>query len=1090
MPGADLLSGPFRTSRTALPDLDELRSERPGKSLWQSLLDYLDLPGLTVRSLLSGDFGGAARTVGSFALPGIIDQPTNRHDFGFLGNLVTDPLIWFTGGGAGLRGALAKAMEGVVGRAATEATAGALRRSLTKAGLSEFETLAKGTLGRTAARAGEAAFLKAARRLQRAPEMVEDLLGCGLADKGGLKFGLPFMEGKTIAFAGKPANLAMASPFYWVGKSAAKAIGATRAGQKVHEFGIDLMKKLYPGYRMTETGQALAANRGATIRRLQGDYADEIVKTFKGFDPSALEDFHQTLTGHDLRASGVTDAASFAQVHPKLDYGAALGNYKGFMDRMKADLVERGIWQPEIPEAVVQKRLAHLYPDEAQALAKFNKGGGTAKLGEDIEIPVWKRDVLHSVKSHEEARAWARAFKKANPDITVAVRRRRGAGIQPWEVTTRGAQEEMVNLSTLKLPENAAYAPQQLSEEALRRVERLNYEAMLKNEGDVFGIRSGAGTVKSQSAFTNERKFAQEDFLDFGESLTGPKGKPYQNQDIAELAMTRASAHARDIANFDMMKQARRVFGNERTIGVFDDEVKALDALEEARAAGKTNARIEQRGETWRVSEPGKLSAAEARDAAIRDRAFGEWIDKGAGALKKREGVMAAVDFVNRKFFKPLVTVGVGPIPNPAFHIRNILAGIWMAAAHPHVGLASGLKHTAQIFWDGVASAVEKVPGIGKLPRSQLTRILQGGATDAAVAGTHYTEKEIAELLKTQGVTRASFVRSEDLYDALAPVRKARSSGAALGKKVYASVLGTRFPSMVSDAIESRMRAQGFVHALRKGLSPQDAAKATRDAFIDYEMVSGLHRNIRDLIPFAQFTIGQTPRTILERPRVLSPLVASSRRGDTGIVPPWVQEQPHFRLGKDVQGKAAYLAGLGTPFEDINAFWAGSLGRTLEKAIGQTTPPVKAVYEGASERDPFFGRAIQDYKRETPVSSLLPDVLAGRKVRTTKTGQQIPEVSPNLNYVLQHLPWSRQISMANVLFDARKATWHKAISLLTGARVVSVDEDAELRKLILAYLKRKAEEGDVGEFSRFFAYGETSPQLAGVIKSFYGKARG
>lgn len=299
---------------------------------------------------------------------------------------------------------------------------------------------------------------------------------------------------------------------------------------------------------------------------------------------------------------------------------------------------------------------------------------------------------------------------------------------------------------------------------------------------------------------------------------------------------------------------------------------------------------------------------------------------------------------------------------------------------------------------------------------------------------------------------------------------------------------------MVAEGIEDRMRAQGFVHALRKGISPEDAARATRDAFIDYEMVSSLHRNIRDVIPFAQFTIGQTPRTlkaILERPRVLSPLVASSRKEEGGIVPPWVAEQPHFRLGKDTEGKSAFLAGLGTPFEDINAFWSGRLGRTIEKeGFGRLSPPLRAGYEQATGRDPFFGRPIEKYRRETPATSILPDWLAGRKVRTTKAGETISEVSPQLHYVLQRLPWSRQLSMANQLFDSRKRTWHKAVSMLTGAKVVSVDEDRELRRLILDYLKGKAEDGDVGEFSRFFAYGETSPELAALIKSAYAGRKG
>lgn len=955
--------------------LREIAEETEDKGLLEELFDYLDLPGATVRNILTGEGGRALRSAGAFVLPGIVGQPKEQPDFGFVGNLLTDPLLFLTGGGAGAARAVQTATKGIrAGTKATQAAGRALARTATKAGRREhgrlLDVLTRRAPAASVAEAREA--LKLGRAAKGTPGFVESLMGKGLASQGGLRVGLPFTEGRTIAGAGKAVNLAMASPYYWAGRSILRAAKDTKAGTAVHKFVHRGLRKIYPGFGMSESGRALAAMQKATERRLTAEYAKEVQETFKPFDRDALQDFTQTLAGRDLRKSGVVDAATFKAKHPQLaaHYDEALTRYKTMTDRTREELIDRGIWSPDI-----------------------------------------------------EAR------------------------------------------------EN--YFPQQYTDEVMEAIEKANWEAELAG-GSQIGKVKGAGPYGAavKNAFMKARTFTeQDDFLEHVQGLVekagkaGKKVKHLQELDIAQLSMKRMQSHARTLATHDMIRDARRTF------------------------------RFKGAPQQWAKMAP--------------DPVFGEWIAHGAGQLKKREGVMAAVDFVNRKGFKPFVTVGVGPIPNPAFHIRNIISGVWQAAAHPEIGLASGVRHIGQIFYDAVAKAVEKVPGITNVPRSRLTYIVRaskGGAedlarlTDKVVKGTPYTERQIAELLRKHGVTRNAYVTAEQIYDALEPVRAMGARGARkIGRRVYEAVLGTKFPAYVAESIEDRMRANGFVHALRKGLDPQDAARATREAFIDYEMVSNLHRNIRDVIPFAQFTIGQTPRTlktILERPRALSPLVAAGAGREGSLLPPWVREQPSFDLGADEEGNRAVLSGLGTPFEDLGKFWAGSFGRTLERGgAGSLSPPLKTVYEQMSGRDPFFGRGIHDYRRETPVASVLPDFLTGRRTRTIGKGAEkrdVPEVSPKLNYWLQKLPWARQMSMANQLFDTRKKTWHKSISLLTGARVVSVDEDTELRKLILDYLKKQADEGNVGVFQKFFAYGDTDPQLSAMVKAYYaakGKGR-
>lgn len=923
---------------SALP-IHDLAKDAEERGLLENLFRYLDLPGTAVRSLLTGEGGTALRSLGAFALPGLVDQPEERPDFGFLGNLATDPLLFLTGGGAGAKAAIQGAGKGLLRRGAvTKATARVLGREATKSGRKYLRGLGEGLVGKSASRSRQAGLLRLARKATANPKLVDRLTQQGLLRKGGLRLGLPFTEGKTIAAAGKSVNLAMASPYYWAARSVAKPLKNTKLGQGVVKAFDGYLKKLYPGFGMTETGKHLVAGRNATTRRMTGEAAQEVVATFKTFDKAALEDFHRVLT-QDMTPE------AFKAAHAGIDFETTLARYKAFMDKIKEDLVERGIWEPRAPQ------------------------------------------------------------------------------IGP----------------TKALSSTQTYVPRQLSDEAVEAIERLNFENFLANTEDVFQLNKGTARGLTGNVFQKARKYSTNEEFEEAFRAMVPDVDAVRNLNVAELAMRRAQAHARTVANFDMLKRAKKV--------------------------------------------------------SLRDRAFGEWARAGAGRLSKRGAVGELVDFVNRKAFKPMVTVGVGPIVNPAFNIRNMVSGIWQAAAHPGIGAASGLRHTAQIIRDGIASAVEKVPGIGKLPRSQMTNILRASKegpeaiarlADRVVKGTQHTEREIAGLLREHGVVRHSFVSAERIADELEPIRMMT---AKLGRRVWERVAGTRFPGQVAEAIEDRMRSQGFVHALRKGLDPEDAAQATREAFIDYEMVSDLHRNIRDYIPFAQFTIGQTPRTVktaLTRPRVLSPLTAVySRDDDDTVLPPWVREQPNLPLGQDREGNTAMLAGLGTPFEDINKF--GSLERGL---LGSLSPMVKIPLEQATGRDPYFQRPIYGYRRRTPASGPLADLMGQTRDRVDKqTGEVVREVNPKLNYWLGRLPWSRQISMANQLWDTRRAPIHKMISLLTGAKVVSVDQDKEIRKLVLSYLKKQADDGNVVEFRRFFADQTINPELSAMIKAWYAASR-
>jgi predicted transcriptional regulator len=1269
--------------------LTALAGEVRPKSFLENLFEYLDLPGATIRNIFAGRPLQSLQSIGAFAMPGLISRPEDQPDFGFVGNLLLDPLMYLSGGATagaktGVMTALKLGQKGF-GRANTvRAITGVLRSEATRAGrkalrgkgMSWIDNWMRPLTGpgrgpavriiepgakfagkrragqeilRGAARQEQAHLLRQARQIVqqsglyegsikgalKTPELIEQMTKQGLLKSGGLRAGLPFMEGRTIAFADKNINLLQATPFYWIGRGVSKfGMEHSKAVRGAVEYTDNLIRKVYPGFRMTQAGRMTQAAAHAQMRRMMADADDTLGALFKNFDHEARQDFSQILADKDLRGSGVIDLATFKKKHPKLSKVTfdeqtmdiedllkmaredRVPIVRARVDELKRGILAEGYDLEHLREADEMIRVAYRNgvpvvrdgKHRIQALSELGHKqvkvvfehsdiddavAGWKKMMDDVkrelqERGIWMKDTdPRYIEKYQ--RLFERRLRKEYPELAEELKginkRRKDAGLP--------AQTFQEAFPEVGLPPRL-YFPQQYTDEIVAEVEKFNFkQRMFENQIGVEGVGKSATPkrVSTRSPYHGTREFyEQEEFIDYIGRLIGrAKGRPkkyYQELDIVELARKRMQAHARAVSNDDLVKNAKRLFGQEARVqggltrkqardaaaalnrtspveGLYvarraryrgkdpditpiggrygPDDQEILDLITEGETvtvkavAASTGFSVHKVRRTLnrfvksghlRKSRRGRVDQFEGVERALKagegkippevvgglkkvkyeviqrrhmdmvDQAFSEWMKSGAGQMRPRGGMMAALDWWNKKLFKPFVTIGVGPVPNPAFHIRNILSGIWQAASDPQIGLASGLRHTAQIFYDGVASAVERIPGFKNvLPRTQMTKIIQASKgidvklTGQIVKGTNMTDTQIADALRRLNVTRHGFARMEDLVKAVQDA----NVGRGVGKTIKDTFLGHKFPALIAEAIEDRMRAQGFVAALKKGLTGDQAADATRRAFIDYEFVSTFHRNIRDFVPFAQFTIGQTPRTLataMRNPRVMAPLYTAQAGVDTsGPVPPWISEQPHFRAGEDEEGNPLYVAGLGTPFEDINKFWAGTIGRTLEKGMGSTTAPLRFMYEQAARKEPYFGTELGKYKRETPATSIVPSVIAGRRTReiTTAEGKKetISEVSPRLHRLLRYLPWTRQISMMNQLFDTRHKVWAKSVNILTGAKIRSVNEDKELRQMIGKYLKDQAESGNIGAFQKFFAYGDVDPELAGVIKAYY-----
>ena len=79
------------------------------------------------------------------------------------------------------------------------------------------------------------------------------------------------------------------------------------------------------------------------------------------------------------------------------------------------------------------------------------------------------------------------------------------------------------------------------------------------------------------------------------------------------------------------------------------------------------------------------------------------------------------------------------------------------------------------------------------------------------------------------------------------------------------------------------------------------------------------------------------------------------------------------------------------------------------------------------------------------------------------------EVDGRINELINAMPTARLDGMTNKLFDSNRSSFNKAINLLTGARISSVDVEQELKLRLQDYLKDKARAGQVGETLVYFS---------------------
>jgi hypothetical protein len=405
------------------------------------------------------------------------------------------------------------------------------------------------------------------------------------------------------------------------------------------------------------------------------------------------------------------------------------------------------------------------------------------------------------------------------------------------------------------------------------------------------------------------------------------------------------------------------------------------------------------------------------------------------------------------RVFKSAATYGI-LIPRVSFTVRNELSSLWQVlssdktrATFPQA-LSRTLSNLIGAFDDGVA----KVGGF-RFTGNELTQRLakideafesSGGSARKALETLDATDKDLADAMRT-GVLN-NFISAEELT-----------------KRIAKTPAGRKFqdwmdmPAEIGQGLEQRLRLGTFLDLRKRRVDPAMAARGVKEAFLDYDVVGTANRTFRQAVPFGAWisqNLPQQAKFLASKPAVAVGVGELFGQEDEGLPKyDWIAQQPSLPFGLDEEQNPQYLTSLGVPVEGL-ADVPGWSQRGLEQnVVGNLHPLLKSIYSAFSDRDPFTGGDAFSYDRE-PITGEQSDL--GRKYRTlASTGLIQPLATP--------------IGMLDTLFDDRKDAGSKALQLLTGARIASVDPDRAEREAVERYLD---ENPDVREFRTFYQSGE------------------
>ncbi len=412
--------------------------------------------------------------------------------------------------------------------------------------------------------------------------------------------------------------------------------------------------------------------------------------------------------------------------------------------------------------------------------------------------------------------------------------------------------------------------------------------------------------------------------------------------------------------------------------------------------------------------------------------------------LKPRGPVMQKLAQMNH-VVKPMMVYGY-VIPKIGTDVSNAVSGAWQAFSNPATR-GTAFKAMARIPETLYGSIVDSL-GL-KLPKDQMGKVIalydqtlkkSGGiaskALDDIAAGpgvAGFTGRQIADVYRSGAP--GGFVDTEGFLKTMASTK---------WNQRFKHI--TEWPARMFKGIEDRMRVGMGLELTKEGKSLDEIGRFTNEALYNYDISSAGNRAARDILPFAQFTMKAIPqqmKLLIEKPWLAVGMSSLMTEKEGQPVYPYMEGKLNIPLGVNEQGQQNYLSGTRLPFESLGMIPnpSGSLqqtGRDLARiGVGSSQPLLKTAFAAIAGKDPYFDTPFGSYSKVAG-----QDLGGFGRAYNIAAGAGLAQ------------PLAEPLRLASKLSDDRTTPAMKAIDLLTGANVVSVDENKALQQRLSDYLKR------------------------------------
>lgn len=416
----------------------------------------------------------------------------------------------------------------------------------------------------------------------------------------------------------------------------------------------------------------------------------------------------------------------------------------------------------------------------------------------------------------------------------------------------------------------------------------------------------------------------------------------------------------------------------------------------------------------------------------VDDDAFRGTVRAPEGAGKVLTSYMEAMRPANQEavaqFFRKFTAMWKGgvTIAWPAFHSRNLMAGVWQSWAHgdlplkevlgeywqvgrflfgkqdtlPYMhelktlNLSGHLGRTVEIMGEEAAGQISNIPtrgwkhlaepwykGWGK-PGEKLNPLRMRGAWGGLEEITDVAERQIRQMPLT-----------------------------GMGERVY-------------EVVEFLNRASPYIALRKRGFSAAQALHRVKLMQFDYRALSGFEKKaMRNVFPFYTWSRKNIPyqfAKLIAQPggrtaQTLRAMQATQREAG-GHMPSFLGEAGAFRVG-GTEEEAQFVRMTGLPIEDLRKFkFVGGLPSwgTVRAFAGDLHPLLRFPAEQWAGREFYTGRKLKHLKPLTGVR-LVDSMLYGV------------------------LPTSRAITTARQVLDTRKTWGARAANVLTGFKTGTYD---------------------------------------------------